>query len=344
MKKTSAFVFIECLLKEIILMKVFISRDIPSIGIDLLSKAGHDVVICPYDRPLTQIELIEYCKESDALLCMFSDKIDKKFLNECKHLKVIAQYAVGYDNIDVDEATRLGIPISNTPDVLSNATADIAFLLMLVVSRKAFHLHKAILRGEWDFFRPKAHLGIELNNKILGVFGLGRIGLEMAKKCKSAYNMDVIYCNRSRNYIAEKLLNARLVSFDELLKESDVISVHCSLNNETKGKFNIEAFKKMKATAIFINTARGQIHNEQDLIEALTDRLILGAGLDVTNPEPMAPDNPLLFMENVAVLPHVGSATVEARDAMAKICAENIIAGLRGEKIPDVVNPEVYLK
>lgn len=190
-------------------MKVFISRDIPSIGIELLRKEDLDVIICPVDKPLTQPELIEYAKQSDALLCMFSDTIDKHFLNECKHLKVIAQYAVGYDNIDVTEATRLRIPISYTPDVLSEATADIAFLLMLAVSRKAFHLHKLIARNEWTFFRPKAHLGIELKNKTLGIFGLGRIGMEMAKRCKGAYNMNVLYCNRSRNNIAEEQLQAR---------------------------------------------------------------------------------------------------------------------------------------
>jgi glyoxylate reductase len=324
-------------------MKIFISRDIPSVGIELLRKEGLDVAVCPVDRPLTQSELIGYTKQSDALLCMFSDVIDKYFLNECKHLKVIAQYAVGYDNIDIAEATRLRIPISYTPDVLSEATADVAFLLMLAASRKAFHLHKIIARKEWTFFRPKAHLGTELKNKTLGVFGLGRIGMEMAKRCRGAYNMNIIYCNRSKNSLAEKLLKARKVSFDELLGQSDVLSVHCSLNGETKGIFNKSAFNKMKKTAIFINTARGSIHNEEDLLDALKNNVIWGAGLDVTNPEPMKPDHPLLSMENVAVLPHIGSATIEARDAMSRLCAENIICGLREEKLPNIINPEIYI-
>jgi glyoxylate reductase len=323
-------------------MKVFVSRDIPAQGIDLLHAEGFEVTVWQVDRPLTQPELIENAKQHDALLCMFSDKIDKVFLNECKHLKVIAQFAVGYDNIDVPEAIRLRIPIGNTPDVLSEATADVAFLLMLAASRKAFHLHKTIARGEWTFFRPKANLGMELKNKTLGIFGLGRIGVEMAKRCKGAYQMNIMYCNRSRNPVAEELLLAQKVEFDELLAQSDVVSVHCSLNEATKEIFNKTAFHKMKRTAIFINTARGSIHNEKDLIDALNERVIWGAGLDVTNPEPMKPNNPLLSMENVAVLPHIGSSTIEARNAMARLSAENIIHGLRSVRLPNIINPEIY--
>jgi len=323
-------------------MKVFISRDIPAQGIDLLRAEGFEVTIWQIDRPMTQPELIENAKQHDALLCVFSDKIDKVFLNECKHLKVIAQLAVGYDNIDIAEATRLRIPIGNTPDVLSESTADVAFLLMLAAARKAFHLHKTIARGEWTFFRPKANLGIELKSKTLGIFGLGRIGMEMAKRCKGAYQMNIIYCNRSRNTAAEDLLQAKKVEFDELLAQSDVLSVHCSLNETTNGIFNKTVFQKMKRSVIFINTARGSIHNEKDLIDALNERVIWGAGLDVTNPEPMRPNNPLLSMENVAVLPHIGSATIEARSAMARLSAENIIKGLRGVRLPNIVNPEIY--
>ena len=323
-------------------MKIFISRDIPIIGIELLRKEGHDVTVYQVDRPLTQSELMENAKQHDALLCMFSDNIDKVFLNECKHLKVISQYAVGYDNIDIAEATRLRIPVGITPDVLSEATADVAFLLMLAASRKAFHLHKTIGQGEWTFFRPKANLGIELKNKTLGIFGLGRIGGEMAKRCRGAYHMNILYCNRSRNPAAEELLQARKVEFDELLAQSDVVSVHCSLNEATKGIFDKSAFYQMKRTALFINTARGSIHNEKDLIDALNERVLWGAGLDVSDPEPMRPHNPLLSMENVAVLPHIGSATVEARNAMARLSAENILFGLQGVRFPNMVNPEIY--
>jgi lactate dehydrogenase-like 2-hydroxyacid dehydrogenase len=226
--------------------------------------------------------------------------------------------------------------------VLSNATADTAFLLMMAVSRKAFFMHKRIIAGQWDFFEPLADLGIELTGKTLGILGLGKIGFEMAKRCKGAYQMKVIYHNRGTNAEAEKELGAIKVSFDELLRQSDVLSVHTSLTPETKNLFDKNAFSKMKSTSIFVNAARGGIHNEHDLTEALQNKTIWGAGLDVTNPEPMVHNNPLLAMENVAILPHIGSATMETREAMAKLAALNIIAGIKGERLPYPVNPEVY--
>ena len=256
--------------------------------------------------------------------------------------KLIALHSVGYDNVDIAEADLLKIPVGNTPGVLSGPTADIAFLLMLAVSRKAFYLHQKILKGDWKFFEPTANLGIEIYGKTLGIYGLGNIGFEMAKRCKGAYNMKVIYHNRNRNLNAEKELNAEYVSFEELLKRSDVLSVHTNLTKETKGKFGKTVFEKMKPTSIFINTARGAIHNEEDLINALQNKTIWGAGLDVTNPEPMKKDNPLLTMPNAAVLPHIGSATIGTRDEMARIATENVIAALNGNRIPFPVNPEVY--
>ena len=227
------------------------------------------------------------------------------------------------------------------PGAMSDATADIAFGLMISVSRKFFYMHKKIGKGEWGFFRPKANLGMELKNKTLGILGLGRIGIEMAKRCKGAYNMNILYTNRKPNEEAEKLLNAKRVSFDELLQQSDVLSAHCALTDETKGIFNKNAFAKMKPSGIFINTARGPVHNEEDLIEALRSETIWGAGLDVTNPEPMNADNPLLEMENVSVLPHIGSATIEARNEMSRLAAINIIEFYKGNKIPNIINPEV---
>jgi len=323
-------------------MKVFVSRKIPEIGYQLLRNAGLEVTAWGDDRMLTKEELINYSKQHDAIICMNGEKIDKEFLNECKHLKVISLYSVGYDNMDVAEATRLKIPLGNTPDVLSDATADVAFTLLLMTCRKAIFHHKRILNNQWDFFRPTANLGIEPKNKTLGIFGLGRIGMEMAKRCKGAYNMNVIYHNRSENKQAEKELAAKKVSFDELLAQSDILSVHTALTADTKGAFNYAVFSKMKKNAIFINTARGGIHNEEDLIKALNEKLIWGAGLDVTNPEPMKPDSPLLTMPNVSVLPHIGSATEEARNGMARISAENAIAGLKGERLPHPINPEIY--
>lgn len=325
-------------------MKVFITRLIPDTGLQLLHDAQIEIMQWKEKRELTRQELIDYCKPCNALLSAGYNKIDAQFLNDCSHLKVIALHSVGFDNVDIKEATRLKIPVGNTPGVLSAATADTAFLLMLAVSRKAFYQHKRIEKGDWNFFEPNADLGIELKGKTLGIYGLGKIGFEMAKRCIGAYNMKVIYCNRSHNPDAENELNAVKVSFNQLLKQSDVLSLHATLNPETSRKFDKAAFANMKPASIFINTARGGIHNEEDLINALQNGIIWGAGLDVTNPEPMDQNNPLLSMPNAAVLPHIGTATVETRNAMAKLAAENIIAGLKGEPIPYPVNPEVYAK
>ncbi|MEJ7740648.1 MAG: NAD(P)-dependent oxidoreductase [Chitinophagaceae bacterium] len=197
-----------------------------------------------------------------------------------------------------------------------------------------------MLKREWTYFRPKANLGIELKNKTLGILGLGRIGMQMAIRCKGAYNMKIIYCNRKPNAEAEKLLDATLVSFEELLKQSDVLSVHCALNDETREIFNKDSFSKMKSTSIYINAARGGIHNEQDLLAALNAGSIWGAGLDVTNPEPMSADSPLLSMPNVAILPHIGSSTVEARNEMSRLAAVNIVEFYKYNHIPNIVNAE----
>ena len=323
-------------------MKVFITREIPESGLKKLRDAGIEIVEWKEKRELTQPELIEYCKQCDALIAAGYNKMDAYFLDECRHLKVIALHSVGYDNVDIAEADRLRIPVGNTPGVLSGPTADIAFLLMLAVSRKAFYLHQKILNGDWKFFEPTANLGIQLYDKTIGIYGLGNIGFEMAKRCAGAFNMKVIYHNRHRNLAAEEELKAVYVSFEELLERSDVLSVHTNLTKETQGKFDKAVFEKMKRTSIFINTARGAIHNEEDLIKALQNGTIWGAGLDVTNPEPMKKDNPLLTMPNAAVLPHIGSATVETRDEMANIATENVIAALNGKRIPFPVNPEVY--
>lgn len=320
--------------------KIFVSRIIPALGTELLRDAGFSVTTWNEDRPMTQDELIEKAKTHHALYITATEKIDKKFLSECAHLEIISQFAVGYDNIDIPEATRLGIPIGFTPGAMSDATADIAFGLMIATSRKMFYLHKSIIKGEWSYFRPTANLGLELKNKTLGVYGLGRIGMEMAKRCVGAYDMSVIYHNRKPNLEAEQKFGARRVTFNNLLSQSDVLSVHCSLTAETREVFNKAAFSQMKPTSIFINTSRGGVHNETDLIEALRTGMIWGAGLDVTNPEPMNQNNPLLQMENVAVLPHIGSATREARNEMARLAAMNIIEFYKNKRVPHVVNPE----
>lgn len=315
-------------------MKVFASRIIPEKGIKLLQEAGCEVVQYQAKVHPSQEELISTCQGFDALISAGPNKLNRHFFEQCAHLRAVALYSVGYDNVDVQAAHKLGVQVGNTPGVLSNSTADVAFLLMLAVARKAIFMHSRIRTGDWGFYEPTAHLGVELNNKTLGIVGLGRIGFAMAKKCVGAYDMKVIYHNRNRNAEAEQMFGAQWVTFDELLHQSDVLSVHSNLSDQTKGLFDYRAFGKMKHNSIFVNTARGGIHNEEDLLRALQDGLIWGAGLDVTNPEPMHKDHPLLALPNVCVLPHIGSATTETRDAMAVIVAKNVLAGLRGEKMP----------
>ena len=328
-------------LKEI---KVLVTRIIPVLGVDMLRKEGFSVTAWQHERPMTDQELITDGKKHNVILCVSADNIGTNFINACSHLEMISQFAVGYDNIDVALATKLGIPIGYAPGAMNEATADIAFGLMIAVGRKFFYMHKGILRGDWTYFKPNANLGFEFNKKTLGIFGLGRIGMAMAKRCKGAYDMNIIYCNRKSNAEAERLYGAKQVSFDELLANSDVISVHSALNKETREIFNKDAFGKMKRSSIFINTARGGVHNEKDLIDALSKGRIWGAGLDVTNPEPMKQDNPLLEMENVCILPHIGSATVEARNEMSRMAAENIISYFKYNTVPNIVNPEVLTK
>jgi len=323
-------------------MKILITNEIPEAGMSYLHNAGVPFDVYKGEQPLTPTQLIESSQVYDALFIAASDKLDRHFFESCRHLKAIALMSVGFDHVDLAAATEQGIPVSNTPDVLNKATSDIAFLLMLSVSRDAFNRHKSIEDGDWKGFGSNRNLGIELYGKTLGVFGLGRIGIEMALKAKSAYQMKIIYHNRKPNLEAEELVDAHYVSFEELLSQSDVISVHANLTDQTKETFNATAFEKMKSSSIFINTARGGIHNEQDLIQALQDQTIWGAGLDVTNPEPMASDSPLLRMPHVCVLPHLGSATVETRNAMATLAAKNLVAALNGEQMPQVINKEVY--
>ena len=318
-------------------MKVLVSLNFPSIGIEMLREEGLEVTVWTEDLPMSREQLIESSQKHDILFSSSIYKLDADFLEQNKHLKLISQFAAGYNNIDIKKASGLGIPIANTPNAMSDATADIAFGLMLAVARKMFFMHKKIISGDWSHFRPQANLGIELKGKTVGVLGMGRIGTEFAKRCFGAYDMKVIYHNRNRNAEAEKTLNATYVSFEKLLEKSDILSVHSGLSEETKELFNHKTFAKMKPSAIFINAARGGIHNEQDLIEALKNKTIWGAGLDVTNPEPMRHDNPLLGMENVAVLPHIGSATVEARNEMSRLAAWNIIQFSRGKTIDNLI-------
>ena len=322
-------------------MKIFLNKVIPEIGMKILNDSNNEIIIPEKDN-ISDEEFLNYSKNADLILNVGGNKMDKEFLDNCPNLKAISLFSVGYNNVDIFEATKRKILVGNTPDVLSRATSDVAFLLMQSVSRLASQNFQKVKDGKWGKFDPMQDLGQELYGKTLGVFGLGRIGFEMAKKCKLAFDMEIIYHNRSRNSEAEKELDAKYVSFEELVKNSDVLSIHANFQEKDSDLFNAEIFAKMKSDLIFINTARGGFQNEKDLYEALKNGIIWGAGLDVTNPEPMEKSNPLLQLPNVCVLPHIGSATIEARNGMAKIAAENALNFAKGEKMKTCINPEVY--
>ncbi|KAA2223740.1 2-hydroxyacid dehydrogenase [Chryseobacterium sediminis] len=323
-------------------MKVFINKRIPEAGIKMLKEAGLEITI-PEKENLSYEEWLNYCKNTDTILSVGAEfKYDKNFFEACPNVKAIALYSVGFDHVEIKEATHRNIPVGNTPDVLSRATSDVAFLLMQSVARRASYNFRKVKDGSWGAFDPLHALGQELYGKTLGIFGLGRIGYEMAEKSKKAFGMNIIYHNRHHNEEAEQELGAIYVSFEELIKNSDVLSVHANFTPDHKELFNKSIFEQMKPDAIFINTARGGFHNQKDLYQALVDQKIWGAGLDVTNPEPMSADDPILELSSVCILPHIGSATIEARNGMARLAAGNIIAFSKDEKMPHCANPDVY--
>ncbi|MFT4733270.1 MAG: glyoxylate reductase [Algoriphagus sp.] len=322
-------------------LKVLITRNIPNKGLDLLKSKGCDLKIIDIEQGFSQEVFKTESTWADVVLSSSKEKITEDYLMANPQLIMISQYSAGYDNIDIIACLKRKIPVGHTPHAMSIATSDIAFGLMLATARNFFFMHKKIEAGHIRDFKPRANLGQELQGKTLGIFGLGAIGFEMARKCHAAYNMKIIYCNRSQNLKAEKSFGSRKVSFEDLLTQSDVISVHSNLSKETFKKFNATAFQQMKPSALFINTSRGQVHEETALINALKSGDIWGAGLDVSDPEPMARNNPLLQMPNVCVLPHIGSATVKARDEMARLSAENIIQYFEKGEMIHCVNPEV---
>lgn len=257
-------------------MRILVTKKIPKVGIQLLEDKGYQVDVLDLSAPLPHEDFIKLSLNYDALLCAGFNKIDSSLLEKNPQIKAIALYSVGFDNIDFENIKKFKVPISNTPDVLSDATADIAFLLMLSVARRSFFMADLIRKGLWKNINPTDYLGQELNGKTLGIFGMGRIGYAFAKRAKAAYNMNIIYHNRSPKPELAAGIDARYVEFETLIKESDILSVHANLSDSTKNLFNKSVFNNMKSNAIFINTARGAIHNEVDLYQALKEGVIWG--------------------------------------------------------------------
>jgi glyoxylate reductase len=318
--------------------RVFVTRVIPAIGLDRI-KANCEAEIWVDQSPPARDVLLQKIRGCEGVVTLLTEKVDAEFLDAAgQQLKVISNYAVGFNNIDVAEATRRGIRVGNTPGVLTEATADLAFALLICAARHVVDGHRYVLDGKWKTWEPLGHIGQDLCGKTLGIVGMGRIGYAMARKCHGGWDMRVLYHDQHPNEPAERDLRAVQVDFETLLRESDFVSVHTDLNPATKGMFNAAAFKKMKRTAVFINSARGPLHVQSDLYHALKDGEIFAAGLDVTDPEPPARDDPLLTLPNVVILPHIASGTVSSRNGMAEICAENLLAGLAGQPLRAWVN------
>jgi glyoxylate reductase len=322
------------------LPRIFVSRRIPDAGLNRL-QGQVELEVWQGQMPPPADVLLAKTKECDGILSLLTDKVDAAFMDRCPKLKVVSNFAVGFNNVDVKAATERGICVGNTPGVLTDATADMAFCLLIAAARRVVEGHQYSQAGEWKTWEPLGHIGADLCGKTLGIVGLGRIGYAMAKRCHAGWDMKVLYYDQHPNAEAEKNLGAVKTDLDTLLAESDFVSVHTDLNPTTQKMFNAERFAKMKRSAIFINTARGPIHDQSALYEALKSGTIFAAGLDVTDPEPPDPADPLLRLPNVVVAPHIASATIQTRNAMAEIAADNLLAGLAGKPLRGWVNPEV---
>ena len=322
-------------------MKVFITREIPTQGLDLLRKE-FTITVNRHNRVLTKEEIIEGIKGSDGLLCLLTDSIDREVIYAEPKLKMIVSYAVGYDNIDISAATERGIPVSNTPGVLTETTAELAWALLFSVARRIVEGDTFTRTGKFKGWEPLLMLGQDVTYKTLGIIGAGRIGTAFALKSKG-FDMKVIYTDEQRNEQLERELGARKVPLSELLKESDYVSIHVPLMKATHHLIGEKELRVMKKTAILINTARGPIINEKALVKALTEHWIFGAGLDVYEKEPEI-SRELKSLDNVVLQPHTGSGTIDTRTKMALLAVDNMIAGLKGDIPPNCINKEIFLK
>lgn len=311
-------------------MKVFITRDIPEIAYQLLKKNMINFSVFSEDRPISKKELIDNIKEADAVISLLTEKFSKDVINKMQRCKVIANYAAGYNNIDVDYAKRKGIIITNTPDVLTDSTADLTMALTLACARRLTEGAKMMRKNQFKGWKPKLILGVELRNKKFGVLGAGRIGSAVALRANS-FGCKILYYSEFRNRELEIATGAEKVSLKKLLGSSDIVSIHLPLNNKTKHLIDKEKLALFKKTSILINTARGEIIDEKELIVTLKKKKIFAAGLDVFENEPKV-NRELFKLDNAVLLPHIGSATVEARNKMAELAAKNVIAVLKGKK------------
>lgn len=317
--------------------KVYITREIPKVGLDVLGESC-ELEVSPHDRPLSHSELMEKVRDRDGIISLLTDPIDREVL-EASRAKIFSNYAVGYDNIDVQAASELGIMVTNTPGVLTDTTAELAWALIFSVARRVVEGDRLTRGGGFRGWAPMLLLGTGIGGKTLGILGAGRIGTAVALKSRGL-EMPIVYTDLGENRVIEKELKARKVDLDDLLKESDFLTVHLPLSPETHHLIGERELGLMKENAILINTSRGPVVDEAALVRSLKEERIRGAGLDVYEREPEL-SRGLAELDNVVLSPHAGSATVETRGRMAIVAAENLLAGLAGETPPNLVNPEV---
>ncbi|WP_034763761.1 2-hydroxyacid dehydrogenase [Rossellomorea vietnamensis] len=316
---------------------IYITRKLPEAAVAPLTKEFEVEMWEREDAPVPRDILLEKAEKASALLTMLSDKVDRELLQGASYLKVVANLAVGFDNIDLEAAKEKGVTITNTPDVLTETTADLTFALLMATARRVVEADRFIKEGKWKSWSPLLLAGMDIHHKTMGIVGMGSIGEAVARRAKG-FNMEVLYHNCSRKSEAEETLGVRYVSFDDLLAQSDFVVVLAPLNEETQGMFQEDQFTKMKETAIFINAARGAIVNEAALEQALKRGDIAGAGLDVFETEPINEDHPLLQFDQVVAIPHIGSSSKDTRHDMMTLCVENIQAVLNGD------NPKTEVK
>ncbi len=308
--------------------RCFVTRRVPGEALDRLA-AAHDVDVWEGEGQPPHEVLLERARDAEGLLSQLTDRVDADLLAACPELRAVSNYAVGVDNVDLAAATARGIPVGHTPGVLTDATADMAFALMLAAARRLSDAERVERAGGWGW-DPGFMLGQDLNGATLGLIGLGRIGSAVARRAEG-FGMEVIHTSRSGG-----------VPLDELLERSDFVSIHTPLTDETRGLIDEPALQRMKSSAILVNTARGPVVDTNALVRALNQGWIGGAALDVTDPEPLPTEHPLLMCPNLTIAPHLGSATHAAREGMARLSVDNLLAALAGERMPHCANPEVY--
>jgi glyoxylate reductase len=307
--------------------RVFVTRDLPGAALDRLC-AEHEVDVWEEELPPPPDALRERAAAADGLLTLLTDAVDAELLAAAPRLRAISNYAVGVDNVDVEAATARGIPVGNTPDVLTESTADLALALMLAAGRRIVEGHATVVEGRWRTWDPRLLLGRDLNGATVGIVGYGRIGRAVGRRVEG-FDARVLHNSPSGG-----------TPLEELLASSDFVTLHCPLTPETRGLIGEPALRQMKETAYLVNTARGPIVDQAALRQALTEGWIAGAALDVTDPEPLPADDPLLGAPNLTIVPHIASATHRTREAMADIAVDNLLAALRGEPMPHCVNPQ----